>query len=179
MRFTDRSIASLKPKAARYEVWEDGRTGFGVRVAPGGRKSWIYMYRFGGKARRMTFGPYPKVSLADARVQFAEAKRKLDIGIDPGAEAVNARHAERRAETVQELVDEYLAKWARSRKRSAAEDERCLNSDVLPYWKHRKAKSITRREVIVCLDRVTVRKLCHVPFASSRTTALPSSPDVL
>ena len=91
MRFTDRSIASLKPKAARYEAWEDGRTGFGVRVAPIGRKSWVYMYRFDGKARRMTFGPYPRMSLADARVKLAEAKRKLDRGIDPGAEAVKAR----------------------------------------------------------------------------------------
>ena len=157
MRFTDRSITSLKPKAARYEAWEDGRTGFGVRVAPIGRKSWVYMYRFDGKARRMTFGPYPRMSLADARVKLAEAKRKLDRGIDPGAEAVKARRAERQAETVQELVDEYLAKWARPRKRSAAEDERCLNSDVLPYWGHRKAKSITRRDVIVCLDRVMDR----------------------
>ncbi len=52
MRFTDRSIAALKPKAKLYEVWEDGRTGLGVRMSPKGRKSWNYMYRFDGKARR-------------------------------------------------------------------------------------------------------------------------------
>ena len=46
MKFTDRSIDALKPKEQRYEVWEDGRTGFGVRVSPKGTKSWLYMYRF-------------------------------------------------------------------------------------------------------------------------------------
>ncbi len=48
MRFTDRSIAALKPKATHYEVWQDGRTGLGIRVSPKGRKSWNYMYRFDG-----------------------------------------------------------------------------------------------------------------------------------
>ncbi|HKF64230.1 MAG TPA: Arm DNA-binding domain-containing protein, partial [Dongiaceae bacterium] len=61
MRFTDKGIAALKPKGDRYEVWEVGRTGFGVRIAPSGRKSWLFMYRFDGKARRMTLGQYPRI----------------------------------------------------------------------------------------------------------------------
>ncbi len=35
MRFTDRSIAGLKAKGERYEEWEDGHTGLGVRVGTG------------------------------------------------------------------------------------------------------------------------------------------------
>ena len=157
MRFTDRSIAALKPKAARYEIWEVGRTGFGVRVAPSGRRSWVYMYRFAGKPRRMTLRTYPEVSLADARVEFAKAKRMLAKGVDPGFEAVATRRAERRAETVADLIDEYLEKHARPKKRSAAEDERCLMKDVHPRWGGRKAKHINRRDVIVLLDRVVDR----------------------
>ena len=157
MRFTDRSIAALKSKTARYEVWEDGRTGFGVRVAPSGRRSWVYMYRFAGRPRRMTLGTYPEVSLADARVANAKAKQKLARGVDPGSESVAARRAERSAETVAELIDEYLEKHARPKKRSAAEDERCLMKDVHPRWGNRKAKHITRRDVIVLLDRIVDR----------------------
>ena len=82
MRFTDRSIAALKPKAERYEVWEDGRTGLGVRVSPKSRKSWIYMYRFAGKARRMGLGTYPLVSLASAGVKHARAKELLAEDIE-------------------------------------------------------------------------------------------------
>ena len=74
MRFTDKSINALKSRGERYEVWEDGRTGFGLRVAPSGRKSWLYMFRFAGKARRMTLGVYPEIGLADAGIMLAEAK---------------------------------------------------------------------------------------------------------
>ena len=157
MRFTDRSIAALKPKVERYEVWEDGRTGFGVRVSPKGRKSWVYMYRFGGKARRMGLGTYPAIGLASARVKHASAKEKLTKGVDPGALQIERKRAERGAETVADLIDEYLEKWARPRKRSAAEDERMLRKDVLPIWGARKAKEITRRDVITLLDGVVDR----------------------
>ncbi len=81
---------------------------------------------------------------------------------------VEARRAERQAETVQDLVDEYLAKYARPRKRTADEDERCLKKDILPYWGDRKAKSITRREAIVLLDTIVDR---GSPIMANRTLA--------
>ena len=169
MKFTDRSINALRPKGERYEVWEDGRSSFGVRVAPSGRKSWIYMYRFNGKARRMTLGVYPQLSLADARVKQAKAKWRLAAGRDPGSEWVEERRAERQAETVQNLVDEYLAKYAWPRKRTADEDRRCLEKDVLPLWGSRKAKSIARRDAIVLLDRIVDR---GSPIMANRTLAV-------
>jgi len=166
MRFTDRSIAALKPKAKIYEVWEDGRTGLGVRVSPKGRKSWNYMYRFDGRARRMTLGTYPAVGLANARVKHANAKELLAKGTDPGALHVEKRRTERQAETVQNLVDEYLEKYARPRKRSAGEDERILRKDVLPVWGKKKAKDIRRRDVILLLDTIVER---GAPIAANRT----------
>jgi len=42
MKFTGRGIAALKPKSERYEVWENGRAGFGLRVTPKGKKSWVF-----------------------------------------------------------------------------------------------------------------------------------------
>ena len=166
MRLTDRGIAALKAKAKRHEVWEDGRTGLGVRVSTVGRKSWVYMYRFNGKPRRMTLGTYPTISLASVRVKHANAKELLAKGTDPGALHIEKRRAERQAETVQNLADEYLEKWARPRKKSAAEDERILRKDVLPAWGTRKAKSITRRDVILLLDTIVER---GAPIAANRT----------
>ena len=169
MRFTDRSIKALRPKAERYEAWEDGRTGLGVRVSPAGRRSWIYMYRFNGKARRMTLGTYPGMGLASARVKHAQAKEALERGNDPGTAHVQGRRADRQAETVEALVKEYLEKWARPRKRSASEDERTLNKDVLPLWGKRKARDITRRDVILLLDGIVER---GAPIQANRTLAV-------
>ncbi len=169
MRLTDRSVKALKPKAERYEVWEDGRTGLGVRVSPAGRNSWVYMYRFQGRPRRMTLGTYPALSLANARVKHAQAKETLEKGEDPGALHVEKRRAGRQAETVADLAEEYLEKWARPRTRSAAEDERILNKDVLPAWGKRKARDIRRRDVILLLDGIVER---GAPIAANRTLAI-------
>ncbi len=169
MRFTDKGIAALKPKSERYEVWEDGRTGLGVRVAPKGRRSFVHMYRFDGKARRMTLGTYPVVGLASARVKHASAKEQLSKGIDPGAQQIERKRAERNAETVADLIEEYLEKWARPRKRSADEDERKLKKEVLPLWGKRKAREITRRDVITLLDGIVDR---GAPIQANRTLAV-------
>jgi integrase len=166
-RFTDRSIAALRPKAERYERWEGG--GFGIRVSPRGAKAWVWVYHFKGRPRRLTLGSYPAMCLADARAKLAEAQKLLSNGDDPGDREVQRRKADRVAETVQDLVEAYLEKWARPRKRSVAEDERILKKDVLPPWGRRKAKEIARRDVIELLDRIVDR---GSPIAANRTLAV-------
>ena len=172
MRMTDVGIRKLKPKAQRYEVWEDGRTGFGVRVAPTRRATFIYMYWLDNKARRMTLGVYGQgpgqLTLAAARVKYAEAKKAVSEGRDPAAESVTKRKAIREAESVGDLIDLYLEKWARPRKRSAAEDERILHKEVIPAWGNRKAREIKRRDIITLLDRIVDR---GAPIQANRTLA--------
>jgi integrase len=166
-KFTERFIDALKPKAARYEVWESG--GFGIRIATSGGKSWVWLYHHNGRPRRLTLGSYPRMGLADAHVKLADARRQLAQGIDPGEIQVRNRKAERVAETVAELVEAYLEKWARPRKRSADEDERQLRKDVLPAWGRRKAKDITRGDVIALLDTIVDR---GSPIAANRMLAV-------
>ncbi len=190
MRFTDKGVQSLSKKAKRYEKVEDGGTGLAVRVSTKGVKTFSYLYRFGGKPRRMTLGVYrnrvldasasaaahdvrglPYLTLADARVKLAEAKKKRDSGVDPGSEAVQGHKAERKAQTVGDLIDGYIEKWARLRKRpsSATEDARMLNKDVRPAWGDRKASSITRGDVLELLDGVVGR---GSPITANRLLAV-------
>ena len=88
MRFTDSAIKGLKPKSARYEKWEG--LGFGLRVAPSGRKTFIFLYRFKGLSRRMSLGVYPGTTLHEARKLHAEAKLTLDKEVDPGTQTLSA-----------------------------------------------------------------------------------------
>ena len=172
MRMTDVGIRKLRPKPQRYDVWEDGRTGLGVRVAPSGRKVFIYMFWLNGKARRMTLGVYGQganqLTLAAARVKHAEAKKAVSEGRDPAADTVAERRAIREAETVGDLIDLYLEKWARPRKRSAAEDERILEREVRPAWGTRKARDVRRRDIIDLLDAIVDR---GAPIQANRTLA--------
>ncbi len=63
-----RTVEKLSPTALRSKgpgLHPDGR-GLYLQVKNGGR-SWVLRYMLGGKARHMGLGPYPDVSLADAR----------------------------------------------------------------------------------------------------------------
>jgi integrase len=165
-RFTDRYVAGLKAQPERYTRWEGG--GFGIRVTPRAVKSWVLAYHFQGRSRFLTFGTYPQMGVADAHIALAAARKLLAQEVDPGAVKIAAHRDERDAVTVAVLVEEYLAKWARPRKRSAAEDERQLRKDVIPRWGRRKAKDITRRDVIALVDIIVAR---GSPISANRTLA--------
>jgi integrase len=154
-KLTDFQIKNLKAKDKRYTEW--GERGLGVRVTPNGVKTFIFKFRFDGKVRWMTLGTYPELTLADAHEAHADAWKVLRQGINPGAKAINERKEERDAPTVAALADEYLEKWAKPRKRSWREDARILQKDILPSWGHRKAKDITRRNVVGLLDDIVDR----------------------
>src|SRR5687768_1932556 len=109
MPFTDRQVNALRPKAARYEVPEPGRTGLRIRVTPNGIKTWAFRYWLHEKHHRMLFGTYPGLSLADARLKLADAKKKLSAGINPAMVEAEQRHAERTAGTIAQVAEAYLA----------------------------------------------------------------------
>ncbi len=73
--------------------------GLYLHVYPNGRKLWRLAYRWGGKQRIMPFGPYPHITLLEARKKREAAKDELREGIDPMA----ARRAE---DAAQEALDE-------------------------------------------------------------------------
>lgn len=169
MKFTDSRIRAFRPRTNRYEIWETGRKGFGLRVAPTGRKSWIFLYRFHGKARRMTLGVYPRINLAQAHEVHGRAEARLNDGFDPGAELVEAKNAERNAETVLDLWGEYYKRHALPKKKSAAADKRLFEKDIGPLWGKKKAKDIIRRDAIKLLDGIVDR---GSPVMANRCLAL-------
>lgn len=169
MRFTDKYIQSLKPKSTRYDIREGNGNGFAVRCAPSGNKSWVYFYYFEGKKRRMTLGNYPALSLAEARKKHHQALTLLAKGNDPATNAIRKKNEARSAQTVNDLINEYLEKWAKPRKRSWQEDKRMLKKDIAPTIGRSKAKNITRRDIILILDKVCER---GSPIAANRTLAV-------
>ncbi len=169
MRFTARSIEALSTTKDREEFWEDNGRGLGIRVSRSGGKSWVFMYRFDGKPRRMTFGKFPQVSLADAHQKRADALKRLEEGVDPGAVHQGELSARRVAPTVAEFSVTYIEQYARPRKRSWEEDERILQKDVLPKIGRLKIEDVRRRDILNVLDSVSAR---GAPIAANRTLAV-------
>ena len=53
-------------------------------------------------------GQYPRLSVAAAGRQYADAQKLLDEDIDPGVKVVEGKQAERDADTVKELAHQYI-----------------------------------------------------------------------
>lgn len=91
MPLTAAEIRALQPKDTVYRKTD--AKGLYVEVAPSGSKLWRMKYRFQGSEKRLSFGAWPDVSLAEARAQRDEARKKIREGIDPGHEKKMAKIA--------------------------------------------------------------------------------------
>lgn len=155
-RFTDAKIRGLRKPEKRTILFEEG-SGFGIRLEPSGRKSFILFYWFNGKKDGVTLGQYPKLSLADAHLKVAEIKRKIEKGEDPKVQIKEIQRANRNFYTVGDLCDEYIERYAKVKKKSWKEDQRILVKDIIPIWKRRKASDVKRKDVIHLLDTIVER----------------------
>lgn len=63
----------------------DGQ-GLYLNVTPAGSKSWVYRYMIAGKDNSMGLGPYPEVTLAEARERSADYRKQIRTRRDPLAE---------------------------------------------------------------------------------------------
>lgn len=90
MRLDDRQLRSLRPDA-KPRKYADG-DGLFLYVSPSGAKLWRFAYRYQGRQKLLALGPYPEVTIEEAREARLEARRLLRQGEDPAA----LRRAEKR-----------------------------------------------------------------------------------
>ncbi len=151
---TDAAVRSeVPPKSGQAEIWDSRIRGFGVRISSGGTKSFILLYRYNGRPRRMTLGRYPTLSLADARKLANDALYKLSHGTDPGAEKVRERRMPA-IENFDAFVDHFIETYARRKNRSADETARLLRREFVAVWRSRPLREISKQDVAAVLDRI-------------------------
>ena len=72
---------AAKPKEKDYTM-NDG-AGLVLLVKSTGVKSWRFIYRFGGKQNRLSFGAYPSTTTESARRKAEKAREQIANDIDP------------------------------------------------------------------------------------------------
>jgi hypothetical protein len=55
-KITKRSVDALVPGAADTFLWDDELRGFGLKITPGGNRSYVYQYRMVVGARKLDAG---------------------------------------------------------------------------------------------------------------------------
>jgi len=100
-------------KAKGPAVLHDGG-GLYLRVSATGAKSWVFRFQLDGKRRDMGLGPYPDISLAEARTRASAHRKQRHDGIDP----LDAKEAQRQAQrltvakgrTFREMAEEFIGR---------------------------------------------------------------------
>jgi integrase len=161
-KLTEIRLKSLKAPAKGRLVEVDAEVpGLCFRVTATGARSWLVRYRVKGRPgqRYVVPGPYPTVSLAAARQRareiIAAAKRGEDLAEDERRRAAVA--AATKPDTVANVAEEFIRRSLEGRDRAASyvsATRRMFDEHMLPRWRARDIRSITRRDVVALLDGI-------------------------
>jgi hypothetical protein len=158
-RLTVTQLKNIKPQA-REKKYADGG-GLYLLVKPSGSMLWRAKYRFAGKEKTLSIGPYPTVGLTEARQTNASAKKQLLNGIDPSFEKKRQQQLLGKAykeESFEILYREWIAVRKAGLAPATIKKNKCLiEKNVLPYLGRRPVADISRAEFVKCLDRVVAR----------------------
>src|SRR5215204_1778062 len=151
--------APLPRDRKSVEYFDHRMPGLVLRVSARGTKSWNAIYRNQGRARRLTIGRYPIITLDDARARAREALCEVSRGIDPSVVSADKL-------TFAELASIFVAGHV-CKLRRARQVERLIEREIVVAWKNRPATSITRRDVSVLVADVAER----APVLANRVLA--------
>jgi integrase len=108
MTLTNVAIQNSKPRDKAFKVSDGG--GLHLLVQPNGSKLWRIAFRVGGQQKLLSLGPFPSLTLAEAREQREKVKRVLRDGGDPAEIKREQKRAaaQAQANTFRLVAQDYL-----------------------------------------------------------------------
>jgi integrase len=152
---------------ARCVLWDDTLPGFGCRIFPSGKKSFVLSYRADGRKRLMTVGNYGVLTLDQAR---RAARAELAKVQTEGADPLEERRKAAQGATVADLCNSYMERHG-SRKKSGRDDLRRIDRYILPAWRNRKVGAVKQADVAAL--HLAIGK-AGKPYEANRVLALLS-----
>ena len=166
MKLTKRTVDGAVYRGGTDYRWDETLQGFGLRLYPSGRKSFVVSYRAQGRKRIMVLGRYGVLTADQARREAKKALGKVAEGTDPSRN----RRALLLAPTVKDLAERYLLDHAPKKKASSVRDDRRMwDQRILPSLGQRKVAAVQRQDV----DRLH-SAMRDAPYAANRVLALLS-----
>ena len=152
-RLTTRTVADASPERKRYILWDDTLTGFGVRVSPTGRRSFIVQFRTatpgrGTANRKQVLGHFPAMPVSTARRRAREVLRSAARAPRGGPDTIGA------VPTLRSAFESYLATRPTLAASSRAKYCQRLQSHA-PDWLDRPLDRIVRADVETRFAQIT------------------------
>ena len=162
VRLTARKVETAKP--GKYS--DGGNLNF--RIADGGSRSWVFRFAKNGRTRDAGLGPYPEVSLADARIKAFEWRKLLVAGIDPLDQRNAARASDLVAASKSITFDDCLAGYV------AAHESAWRSVKHAKQWRASLtayASPVFGRLPVSAIDTGMVMRVLEPIWAAKPTTA--------
>ncbi|RYG90061.1 DUF4102 domain-containing protein [Loktanella sp. IMCC34160] len=153
---TPHTLASLRPAEKEYTLGDVQCPGLGLRVQPGGTRSWVLSKRIDGKPRRITLGTWPEMSPEAARAAFHAKIAALTPPASPTATGAGTRRGSPALRSrvapptpvFAELVARFMAERGKGFKPSSIVPLRAyLDSQLLPAFGKTPVGAITPVQV--------------------------------
>ena len=158
MKLTN-TFAERKQGNGKVQKHSDGG-GLFLYITPTGKKSWRLAYRFLGKQKLLVIGPYPAISLKEARERREAAKKLLVDNIDPSvakqtAKAAAANAARDSFEPIaREWVERNATRWSEAYQFNILDR---MERDIFGPLGKRPIKTITAPELLAVLRKIEGR----------------------
>lgn len=155
---TDIKVKTAKTGDKPYKLTDSA--GLHVLVCTNGSKLWQLRYRFQGRAKTASLGPYPLISLADARARRDDMKRQIKDGLDPVAEKRLAedRRLSEETHSFEGVAREWHKQWAKGRTdRHASYTLRRLEANVFPVIGATPIASVTPMQIVRLVKGISER----------------------
>jgi integrase len=150
-----------------HVLWDSSVRGFGLRVHPSGRKTFVVFYRAAGRKRLLSLGGYPELTVDQARRLAREKLLTVAGGADP---VEDARKERQRSVTFGELARRFLEEHAKVHKKSVRDDEQRIEDYLEKAWGPKPAASVRRADVAELHLKIGTK----APYSANRTLSLVS-----
>lgn len=166
-KLTKRVVDAIEPGTTEKLVWDEELHGFGLRVRPSGRKTYLVMTRVKGRLRKITLGTHGTTTAAQARVEALQIISQAKAGGDPARERDQARIAP----TMKGLGERFLKEHAavRCKPSTQAEYRRSVELFVNRRIGTRRVTDIERRDIAELHHA-----LRETPYQANRTLGVLS-----
>ncbi len=144
-KLTKRTLDATEVGDKEIFLWDGELRGFGVRISPEGRKTFVLQYRQGGRTRRMKLGTFGALTVEEARDLAKKSLGRIADGDDPSAERQQERRAPNLASLCDRFLDEYVA--YRCKPSTQGEYRRCCEIFIKPAMGNMRVQEITRPDI--------------------------------
>ena len=169
-RISKSSVDALPVGAKDQFFWDSELPGFGVKVTPAGRKTYVVQFRLGGRkctARRMTIGAHGRITPQEARTEAKSLLGKVALGRDPAEEKNVARGQNCLGDTLNYFLTTHVD--AKLKPTTAREYRRLLSIHLPAGLKKRGISNVNRADITTLHH-----SLRETPYQANRLLAVLS-----